>query len=118
MDPVTGLALGRVAIGTVALASPTLAARLFQLDAAGNPQLAYMSRMFGSREIALGAAGLLARGRARRAVVVGGIAVDAADAVAGVLAVRDGSVTSRAGAGLTAPAVLAVAAGLSGLRQR
>lgn len=118
MDSVTALGLGRIAIGTVALSSPTLAARLFRLDGPGNPQLAYMTRMFGSREIAIGAAGVLVRGRSREAVVAGGIAVDAADAVAGVLAVRDGSVGAGAGAGLTAPAVLAVLTGITALRRR
>ena len=54
MNPVTGLALGRIAIGATALASPDLAGKLFRLDVAANPQLPYMSRMFGSREIALG----------------------------------------------------------------
>lgn len=118
MDSVTGLALGRVAIGSVALASPALAARLFRLDAGSNPQLPYMTRMFGSREIALGAAALATSGRARTTVALAGVGVDAADVAAGVLAARDRSVTGSVGAGLTAPAVLAVVAGLSSLRRR
>ena len=32
MNPVTGLALGRIAIGVGALASPDLASKLFRLD--------------------------------------------------------------------------------------
>ena len=39
-----------------------------------------MTRLFGSREIALGAATLLASGATRRNLVLAGIAVDAADA--------------------------------------
>lgn len=112
MDPVTGLSLGRIAIGAVALTSPPLAARLFQLDAAGNPQLPYMSRMFGSREIALGVTTLLARGPARTVLVRAGIAVDTADAVAAMLAARDGSVSKPVGGFLTAPAVGAAVAGI------
>ena len=47
--------------------SPSLTARLFLLDPKANPQLSYMGRMFGSREVALGAITLAASGEARRA---------------------------------------------------
>lgn len=115
MNPVNGLAIGRIAIGTVALASPDLAGKLFRLDTAANPQLGYMSRMFGSREIALGAITLVAKGAARRKLVALGIAVDAADAFAGVDAMRTGSVNRSTGVGLTVPALGAVVAGAIGL---
>jgi hypothetical protein len=114
MNPVTGLSLGRIAIGAVALAAPALAGKMFCLDTAANPQLPYLSRMFGSREIALGAATLLATGAARRNLVAAGIAVDAADAVTGVLAARDGYVSKPVGGYLTVPALAAVAAGVVG----
>ena len=115
MNPVNGLALGRIAIGATALASPSLAARLFRLDLARNPQLGYMSRMFGSREIALGAITLLAKGKARRRLVALGMAVDGADAFAGYDAMRTGSVPQSVGVFLTAPALGAVVAGAVGL---
>ena len=111
MNPVTGLALGRIAIGVGALASPDLASKLFRLDGANNPQLPYMTRMFGSREIALGAVTLVAKGAARRKLVALGIFVDGADAFAGYDAMRTGSVTNSVGIGLTAPAIGAVIAG-------
>jgi hypothetical protein len=116
MNLATGLALGRIGIGALALASPDLAGRLFRLDSVTNPQLPYMSRLFGSREIALGALTLVARGKARRNLVLLGMSVDGADAAAGYLAGRDGYVDQRTGAFLTAPAVLAVLAGAAGLR--
>jgi hypothetical protein len=116
MNPVTGLSLGRIAIGAIAVASPDLAGRLFRLDAANNPQLPYLSRMFGSREIALGALTLLATGTARRNLVLVGITVDGADAVAGYLAGRDGYVDQTTSAFLTAPAIGAALAGVAGLR--
>ena len=50
-----------------------------------NPQVPYVTRLFGSREIALGAATLLARGKAQRGLVLAGILVDAADAATGDL---------------------------------
>lgn len=115
MNPVTGLALGRIAIGAGALASPDLASKLFRLDGPGNPQLPYMTRMFGSREIALGLVTLLSRGAARRKLVALGIAVDGADAFAGYDAMRTGAVDNSVGIGLTIPAVGAVVAGAIGL---
>jgi len=114
MNPVTGLSLGRIVIGLIALASPDLAGKLFRLDVARNPQLPYMSRMFGSREIALGAITLLSKGAARRKLVALGMAVDGADAYAGYDAMRSGSVNQSVGIGLTVPAVGAVVAGAIG----
>lgn len=115
LNPVTGLALGRVAIGVGALASPPLAMKMFRLDPATNPQLSYMSRMFGSREVVLGALTLVASGRTRRNLVLAGIAVDAADAAAGHLAAREGTVSQATGTFLTVPALGAVAAGVAGI---
>lgn len=118
MNPATGIALGRIGIGVLALASPDAATRLFRLDPTSNPQLSYMSRMFGTREIALGAITLLARGKARRNLVLVGMSIDGADAAAGYLAGRDGYVDQRTSAFLTAPAVGAVLAGAAGLRRQ
>jgi len=118
MNPVTGLALGRVAVGAIALGNPELAGRLFQLDVANNPQLPYFSRLFGSREIAIGALTLLARGSTRRNLVLAGIAIDAADGATGYLGMRDGYLSRSTAMALTGPAVGAVLAGLAGLRPR
>ena len=115
MNPITGLALGRVAIGVGALAAPDLAGKLFRLDLAANPQLPYMVRMFGSREIALGAVTLASSGKARRKLAALGIAVDGADAFAGFDAMRTGAVNQSTGIGLVAPAIAAVLAGAIGL---
>lgn len=115
MNPVTGLVLGRVAIGAVAILSPPTAAKLFRLDADANPQLPYLSRMFGSRELALGVLTLAATGTAWRNVVLVGIAVDGADAVAGHLAGQEGYVSRTTATMLTLPALCAVAAGAIGV---
>ena len=112
MNPVTGLSLGRIAIGVGALASPDLASKLFRLDGPNNPQLPYMTRMFASREIALGAVTLASKGAARRKLLALGIAVDGADAFAGYDAMRTGAVNNSVGVGLTVPAVGAVIAGV------
>ena len=71
MDPVTGLSLGRIAIGAAALASPAFSTKMFRLDGTSNPQLAYMVRMFGSG------------GRARRAHPRPGARPDAASSPPG-----------------------------------
>lgn len=118
MNPVTGLSLGRIAIGVGALAAPDLASKLFKLDTTNNPQLPYMLRMFGSREIALGAVTLVSTGAARRKLVAVGIAVDGADAYAGYDAMSTGAVDQKTGIGLVAPAVFAVGAGIVGLFTR
>ncbi|WP_205472249.1 hypothetical protein [Nocardioides sp. SYSU D00038] len=116
MNPVTGLSLGRIAVGTLALARPDLAAQALQLDARANPQLPYLSRMFGSREIAIGLATLFAKGRGRTGLVTLGIAVDAADLATGLIGPRQGEVPQRTGLALAAPAAGAVLAGVLGLR--
>lgn len=116
MNPVTGLSLGRIAVGAISLADPQRAGKLFQLDPVGNPQLSYVARLFGSREVALGAATLLARGKTRRNLVLLGILVDAADAGTGYLGIQEGTVSKQTGGALIGPAVGAIVAGLLGLR--
>ena len=115
MNPVTGLAFGRIAIGLLSFFSPALASKLFRLNARANPQSPYLSRMFGSREVALGAAALAARGSTWRTVAIAGVAIDAADAASGYLAGRDGYVSKPTSAFLTAPAIGAVVAGIAGV---
>lgn len=114
----TGLSLGRIAVGVVSFARPDLAAGLFGLDVEANPQGPFVARLFGSREIALGVTTLLATGTARRNLAVAGIAVDLADAATGVLGVQDRSVSKRTGAMLVVPALGAAASAIGGLRRR
>jgi hypothetical protein len=115
---VTGLSLGRIAVGAISFARPALAAKMFGLDVANNPQGPYLARLFGSREIALGTATLLARGSARRNLVLAGIGVDVADAATGVLGIQNKSVPVRTGAMLIGPSLGAVLSGIAGLRTR
>jgi hypothetical protein len=117
VNPVIGLSLGRIAVGVVSFARPDVAATMFGLDLDNNPQGPYVARLFGSREIALGTMTLLARGRARRNLVLAGIGVDLADAATGVLGIQDRSVSTRTGAMLIGPAIGAVLAGVAGLRR-
>jgi hypothetical protein len=118
MNPVIGLSLGRIVVGVLSFAQPALAAKLFGLDIENNPQGPYLARLFGSREVALGASTLLARGKTRRNLVLAGVGVDLADAATGVLGIQDKSVPVRPGAMLVAPALGAVLAGIAGLRDK
>jgi hypothetical protein len=117
MDPVTGLAYGRIGVGVISLLSPGLAARLFLLDRKANPQLPYITRMFGSREIALGAITLASSGPARERLTEVGIAVDGADVLTGLAAAASGAVPKKAGIMLALVAAGAVASGVMGLTE-
>jgi hypothetical protein len=118
MNPVIGLSLGRVAVGVVAVANPDVITRTFQLDTQSSPQLAYLTRLFGAREAALGVATLVTTGRTRKALTGIGILVDATDAGIGYLSMRDGVISQRGAAALIGPAVGAVGSGLMGLLRR
>jgi len=118
MNPVIGLSLGRVAVGAVAVADPERAARVFQLDPVSNPQLPYLTRLFGIREIALGLATLMSSGKSRKGMIGIGILVDAADGATGYLAMQDGTVSRKTAMTLIAPAVGAVGSGLLALVKR
>jgi hypothetical protein len=112
-DTARSLAIGRIAIGAVALLFPALAARLFLLSSKNNPQLPYMTRLFAAREIAVGALTLTAPESSRTTMVGLGMAIDGSDAVAGIAATRSGVVSKPVGVLLTGAALGAVAAGAS-----
>ena len=114
MNQLAGLAIGRIVIGIAVFVAPRLSARLFGLDGSSSAT-PYIGRLFASREIALGAATLLTEGPARDRVVAAGVAIDAADSVAGVLSARSGDV-GKIGAGLLlAPALAAIGVGVGEL---
>ncbi|MET0839231.1 MAG: DUF4267 domain-containing protein [Marmoricola sp.] len=117
MEPITGLAYGRIAIGAMSLLSPSLTARLFLLDPRNNPQLSYMGRMFGSREIALGVITLASSGETRRRLVQLGVAVDGADAYTGIVTAASGAVPKKTGVLLALVAAAAVATGVLELQE-
>jgi hypothetical protein len=114
MNPVIGLNVGRMVVGVVSITKPDLLARMLGLDVS-NAQWPYVSRMFGGREIALGAATLLAAGSARRNLVAAGMLVDGIDAASGLLAVREKSVHPALAGGLALTGLAAVISGARGL---
>jgi uncharacterized protein YjeT (DUF2065 family) len=118
MNPIIGLSLGRIVVGLLFFLRPDLAARILGQDLQRNPELTLGARLFGSRDVALGAATLLAKGTARRNLVVAGIAVDAADAGAAAMGFRDQSVKKAPAVVLTGVALIAVAQGVASLRNK
>lgn len=90
------LAYGRLAAGVAAIATPAVVARAVGTTPADNPDGAYLLRLFGSRELVVGAiaAGALGPGTASRAFLLGA-GVDALDAVAVLRAGHDGRFDAR-----------------------
>jgi hypothetical protein len=116
MNPVSQLAGLRAAIGVGAYTAPNLTGRLFGLDPDANPQAAFVSRLFGARDLALAAGTLGSDGATRRQWLAIGMACDAADALAAYLAGRDGTLPKYAAVLAGGTALSAVAVGAVALR--
>ncbi|XNL82879.1 hypothetical protein K8Z49_35740 [Actinomadura madurae] len=81
----TALARGRVALGVAAFAAPRLTVKVAGLSGGADPGRDYMVRMFGAREIAVGAGYLLSgEDSGRRMWARLGLAVDSLDLVSGL----------------------------------
>jgi hypothetical protein len=85
---VRSLGLGRIIAGGAAWAAPAAAWQQFGLpDAAANAEAQLLGRLFGSRDLVLGAALLVAKTPAtRRHILRAGLVVDGLDLVASALA--------------------------------
>jgi hypothetical protein len=100
------IAAGRVAVGAAAYLAPNLSGRLFGLDPDNNPQASYIGRLFGARDVALGAGVLRSPKKQKDAWVAAGMACDVADVGAGALAGIRGTLPPSAAAMVTATAAL------------
>ncbi len=117
MDAAKTLVAIRANIGLGAWLAPRLAGRLFGLDAEANPQLPYVARLFGARDVALGAGVAASSGSARRLWLQIGMVCDAADAVAGLIAGRNGEISKVSTVLVTSPALIGIGLGLAALRE-
>ena len=117
MDNATLLSLARIAVGTAAWIAPEQSLKVGMLDHTA-PQSPLMLRLFGVRDLALGAITLMATPAARPALLKVGLAVDAADAAAAVRALQHGQVKPPAGTALAGVALGAVVAGVVALDQQ
>ena len=106
----------RLGVGFAAWLFPRLAGRLFGLDVDGNPQLPYVARLFGVRDIVLGLGTFTSEGEAQNAWLRAGLTCDAADFAAGLLARRDEEIGPVTAVLVSAPALGGVAMGLAALR--
>jgi hypothetical protein len=109
------LAAIRLAIGASSWAAPRATGRLFGLDAAANPQVPYVARLFGARDVALAVGALTSEGQARRQWLVAGLACDLADAFAGLAGGRAKYLPAVAAALVTGTALSAAALGAAAL---
>ena len=104
----------RAAIGGAAWVAPRVAARTFGLGTvADDPRGALVTRLFGARDLALGLAVAAGPPAGMRTALRTGVAIDAADALAAVLAARKGLhpvAALLAGGAATTFAVLGVVA--------
>ena len=98
------IAAGRVVVGAAAYLAPNLSGRLFGLDPDNNPQASYIGRLFGARDVALGAGVLRSPKKQKDAWVAAGMACDVADVGAGALAGIRGTLPPSAAAMVTATA--------------
>ena len=115
MNPARTLIAARTALGTGALLAPRQTGRLFQLHPETNPEVVFVGRMWGARNLALAAGLRGARGPQVRATRQVNVAVDVADALAAWLAWREGSLPAPAALLAGGTAVVATALGLASL---
>ena len=71
-------------LGAAGRLAPHATARAFGADDPDSAELAYMTRVFGARALALGSGYLLSPGQSRRTWQRLALAVDVADTIAGV----------------------------------
>lgn len=109
MDPYTArttLAGIRAAIGLGALVAPRLTGRLMGIDVDANPAAPYLARLFGARELYLASPFLMpAPGLDEQELAARAVPVDAADAVASLVAGLRGYLPWRAALPATAAAI-------------
>jgi hypothetical protein len=98
------VAIARIGVGASTWLAPSLTGRLFGLDPEGNPQLPYIGRLFGARDVVLGAGALRSPRKQKDAWLAAGMACDVADTVAGGLAGAKRQLPPAAAAMVTATA--------------
>ena len=100
MDPYTArttMAAIRAAVGVGALLTPRLTGRVLGIDAAASPAVPYFIRLFGARELYMASPFLMpAPGIDEQELAARAVPVDAADAVAALLAGLRGYLPWRA----------------------
>jgi hypothetical protein len=105
----------RLAVGLAALISPDRVFGGAGIDSRSNPQFPTVGRMFGVRDLVLGAGALSAGGSERRRWLYATVAADAGDIVATLAGHRGGYLPTRGAVMLTLAAASGVAFGVAAL---
>ena len=105
----------RMVVGAAAIAAPGHVFTGAGLDGRRNPQLPVLSRMFGIRDLVLGAGALGTSAAERRRWLQAGIAADAVDLVAAIAGARSGRLSTREAIMLGIPATAGTALGIAAL---
>jgi len=105
----------RVLVGLAACVAPGQAFRGAGLDTRRNPQLPYMTRLFGIRDLVLGLGALTTGGDERRRWLQATVAADLGDAVAAVVDARAGNLPPHGAVMLTVSALSAAGLGIAAL---
>jgi hypothetical protein len=105
----------RLAVGVAALVSPDLVFRGAGIDSRSNPQFPTVGRMFGVRDLVLGAGALTAGGNERRRWLQATVAADTGDLIAVLAGHRAGHLPTRGAVMLTLAAATGVAFGIAAL---
>ena len=111
-NPTTVLPALRIAIGAGAYAFPELTGKVFGFKMTDNQETMYMGRLFGIRDVVLGAGVIASSGEARKLWWRLGILADLADAGAGYLGLKGGG-PKRAMIMSTVTALTAVGLGVA-----
>ncbi len=118
LDAATALSVVRTLVGTASWACPALSWRTFGLGSMNeSPSAALMTRLFGVRDLALGLAVRHPNPETQQAALQIGVALDAVDLLASLLALRGGAPKASL-VGVGCGAALFVGLGLTALADR
>jgi hypothetical protein len=115
MRPITLMSLTRTEVGVGCAVAPNAFMKLFGVDLENNPQTMYFARMFGIRDVVLAVGALTSTGTARRMWLQTGIVCDAVDAVAAIIAARDGGFSRPSAVVGTALPLLGIGFGVASI---
>ena len=110
------LIVSRMTFGIAVWLFPRPVGKVFGFDMPGNPQIPYLGRILGTRDIMLAGGLLLTKGDARRQWLLAGFASDCADVIAALAGGVGGYLPKRTTTILTAAAAAPMVRGAIALR--
>ena len=110
ITPRSFLGAARIGVGALSLMSPAVAARAFGIDPGRSD--AWVTRLFGSRELVLAGSLLAAKGPQVRTVALLGAAIDGLDVISSAAEMSRGNLTRYTGISGGGGAVLFLTLGL------